>query len=760
MRAMKSNVPYLPSVTETENNISTKTVVEILLVVVGSVLLVLFALFGLSTVITRSTWWYRRRRTYLRRLDHAGRCENIPLEDKLFHYTSYILESMSLTSGESDADPKRISLRTKLGAKSVTRDECQQPVLPLRFQPEKLYGTVSTVHRDNLRKKSWSSLTVQPSISSSRRASMVDSLLHTTASPNVKTLSKAAAGTQSSLTQACPRRGSEKRWNINELPQIDITCVYDESEVEATADSYENLATSSGLNVRENLTVTLPARRASSTNFELLNNRSERKLSISEDSLNKTNSNAHSDVESNRSDLQPGAKKHSFGYVLSKKRTSLREVIRRRSLFWPDQATSKTPNVEVDEPTKSSTAGVLVKQEKATGSMEPIPSLTEEQDQPKLPSTPLTLENGDSAGVIALGLAVDVSTGLTPSKLRIQLLAVKGLKPQRPWQKSTYNLRCICRNSDTTQHDSLQFKETDLKILRARKNFEISFDWTSQRESYDELQIQIFESSSKWSGEKDHYFGSVAIPLRDIPMNKPSWYLIVPAYPIIRIKADVLVSLCQRPLEGLLSIGVHEIRNIDFEAYGPWDLENFKQELKHRQIEVAVHACLFHEGHLSKSRKSIFLQRPGYRPVRSRRASVSMTVASKVSADSEATTSDVPFNRLVGGEHFLQFSLPATKKSLGKLPLSDYGVALFFFSKLLVADRLPLECVRQLRSVGVSEVKYLNAIGECFIGDQAAQLEHRKQHGLVPKFDIPSSSLWSEISTHGSSRVYQWLSVE
>ncbi|GAA35084.2 hypothetical protein CSKR_101650 [Clonorchis sinensis] len=757
---MKSNVPYLPGVTETENNMSTKTVVETLLVVFGSVLLVLFALFGLSTVVTRSTWWYRRRRTYLRRLDHAGRYENIPLEDKLFHYTSYILESMSFTSGESDADTKKMSHRTKLGAKSVTRDECQQPALPLRFQPEKLYGTVSTMHRDNLRKKSWSSLTVQPSISSSRRASMIDSLLHITASPNVKNVSKAAAGTQSWSTQACPRKASEKRWNMNELPQIDITCVCDESEVEATADSYENLATSSGLNVRENLTVTLPARRASSTNFELLNTRPERKLSMNEDSLKKRNTNAHSDVEANPSDLQPRAKKLSFGYVLSKKRPSLRDVIQRGSFLWPDQAHSRTPKIEMDEATKSSTAEMQVKQEKATGSVEPITSLTEEQDQPKLPSTPLTLENGDFAGVIALGLAVDDSTGPTPSKLRIQLLAVKGLKPQRPWQKSTYNLRCICHNSDTTQHASVQFKEADLKILRARKNFEISFDWTSQPDSYGELQIQLFENYSKWSGEKDHYLGSVNIPLRDISMNKPSWYLVVPAYPIIRIKADVLVSLCQRPLEGLLSIGVHEIRNIDFEAYGPWDLENFKQELKHRQIEVAVHACLFHEGHLSKSRKSIFLQRPGYRPVRSRRASVSMALASKVSADSEPTTSDVPFNRLVGGEHFLQFSLPATKKSFGKLPLSDYGVALFFFSKLLVADRLPLECMRQLRSVGASEVKYLNAIGECFIGDQAAQLEHRKQHGLVPKFDIPSSSLWSEVSIHGSSRVYQWLSVE
>lgn len=43
---------------------------------------------------------------------------------------------------------------------------------------------------------------------------------------------------------------------------------------------------------------------------------------------------------------------------------------------------------------------------------------------------------------------------------------------------------------------------------------------------------------------------------------------------VIRIKADLLVSLCQRQWEGFVSLGVHEIRNIELQKKGHYSLDD------------------------------------------------------------------------------------------------------------------------------------------------------------------------------------------
>ncbi|VDP90774.1 unnamed protein product [Echinostoma caproni] len=223
---------------------------------------------------------------------------------------------------------------------------------------------------------------------------------------------------------------------------------------------------------------------------------------------------------------------------------------------------------------------------------------------------------------------------------------------------------------------------------------------------------------------------------------------------VIRIKADLLVSLCQRPLEGLISVGVHEIRNIELQKQGPYSIGDLDQLTHMEQSGFEIHACLTYDGQLIKSKKSVFLQQPRNNLLPSKPQT---NVEKRLSVSS--TRHLMSFSRTVSGEHYLQFTIPHSKKNIGKHVLSNYGIVLFVTHKLALTDQLPADFVNQLKLIGAPELKSLQAVGDCFIADESTQTDYWTKVSFNVKCDSQCASLWNEAASHGSSRVYQWLTT-
>ncbi|KAF7262149.1 hypothetical protein EG68_00521 [Paragonimus skrjabini miyazakii] len=723
---------------------SSKMLTELLLLALAVALVIFVGSVGLATAITRSGWWGRRRRAWQRRIDSTNQNETVTTADHVFYYTNAILEAMSFKTNSED---NSLIKKTKYVRRPSIKDCHEQSGLPLRFHPEKLYGATSTVHRDNLRKKSCSNLSVPLTPSKNRRSSMVDSLLSLSL---INKSSSKVSETPSKIfnvTYTFPQDPTsllpDKKRSV--VPHIDITCDGEESHLESIYGSSENLRGQEGKLLSSDLLVALPPRRASSTNFELSSSRKD--WNSSADSLLAADdqNEAHSDVETNarksivRERLMPGSER-----LRSLKRASLIESIS----FLPSM---RKPLLSYNQSQTSGSGSHSIKIKQCN---ESIDSILKEAGSLLQPTDLLTSETV-SGGLLALRIKQEGEG--ENSKFSIQTIAAIGLKSQRPWQKTTYLLRFVFRKSESSQNASVYYKDSEFGTICVREKHKLSFDKCCQlgdEQVDDELQVRIFECHSKWSGEKETFYGLVHIPSISLTSDIAKWYPVVPAYPNIRIKADLLVSLCQRPLKSLISVGVHQIRNIRFETDGPLDVDNLDQFIDRQQLELDMHACLTFEARVVKSKKSVFVQR-----------STSMNASAKDAGTeyvSEATACSTgeTSNRISEGEHFFQFSLPVLRRSASKLPLSNWGILVYLSHKIPINDRLVQHRAINLKDLGIPETKNCNALGECFISDQTSQAEYRRQKALGPKFDTFCASLWSEAILHGSSRVYQWLTVE
>ncbi|KAF5404333.1 hypothetical protein PHET_02311 [Paragonimus heterotremus] len=725
--------------------ISSKMLTELLLLALAVALVIFVGSVGLATTITRSSWWGRRRRAWQRRIDSTGQNETVTTADHVFYYTDAILEAMSFKTNSEDTS---LIKKAKYVGRPSVKDCQEQPGLPLRFHPEKLYGATSTVHRDNLRKKSCSNLSVPLAPSINRRSSMIDNLLSLSLANKGSSKVSETPSNIFNVTYTFPQDSSSLRSDKKRsvVPHIDITYDGEESHLESIYDSCENLRSRGGKLSSSDLLVALPPRRASSTNFELSSSRKD--WNSSADSLLAADDQkeAHSDVETNagkssiRERLMPGSER-----LRGLKRASLIESI---SLL----PSMRKPLISYNQPQTSGSGSHPIKIKQCN---ESIDSILKEEAGSLLQPTDLLTSGTLHGGLLALRIKQEGEG--ENSKFSIQMIAAIGLKPQRPWQKTTYMLRFLFRTGESSQNALIYYKDSEFGTICVREKQKLIFDKCCQlgNEQMDgELQVRISECHSKWSGEKETFYGLVHIPSISLITDIARWYSVVPAYPNIRIKADLLVSLCQRPLKSLISVGVHQIRNIRFETDGPIDVDNLNQFIDMHQLELDMHACLTFEARVVKSKKSVFVQRSTSTKASAKDAG--MESVSEASTGSAGETS----TRMSEGEHFFQFSLPVLRKSVSKLPLSNWGILVYLSHKIPINDRLLQNRSVNLKDLGISEAKSCNALGECFISDQESQAEYRRQKALEPKFDNFCASLWNEAILHGCSRVYQWLTVE
>ncbi|KAA3671879.1 uncharacterized protein DEA37_0005501 [Paragonimus westermani] len=723
--------------------VPSKMLTELLLLALAVVLVVFVSSVGLATAITKSSWWGRRRRAWQRRIDSSGQNETVKTADHVFYYTNAILEAMSFKTNSEDSG---LIKKAKNVRRPSVKDCHEQISLPLRFHPEKLYGATSTVHRDNLRKKSCSNLSVPSTTSMNRRSSMIDSLLSISLSNRSSSKVSETPGNIFNVTYTFPQDSTSLRLDKKRsvVPQIDITCDGEDSHLEGIYDSCENLGQEGKLSSSD-LLVALPPRRASSTNFELSSSRKDWNSSVDNLLAADDQKEAHSDVEANarksnfRERLMPESER-----LRGSKRASLIESIS----FLPSM---RKPLLSYNQSQTSCSGSHSVKIKQCNVSIDSI--LKEEAGGLPQPAD-LLASKVVSGGLLALRIKQD---GEINSKVSIQMIAAIGLKSQRPWQKTTYMLRFVFRKGELSQNASVYYKDSEFGTICVREKQEFSFDdcCPPRDEQVDgDLQVRVFECQSKWSGEKEIFYGLVHIPSISIINDIAKWYPVVPAYPDIRIKADLLVSLCQRPLKSMISIGVHQIRNIRFETDGPLDVDNLDQLIDMQQLELDMHACLTFESRVVKSKKSVFLQRPT-----STNPSAKNAGLKSVSEASVCSTGEIS-DRISEGEHFFQFSLPVLRKSVSKLSLSNWGILVYLTHKIPISDGLVQRRAINLKDLGIPEAKNCNALGECFISDQASQAEYRRERALGPKVDNFCASLWSEAVLHGCSRVYQWLTVE
>ncbi|CAH8510592.1 unnamed protein product [Dicrocoelium dendriticum] len=712
---------------------TTKTVAGLLLLIFGGSILFFAIVVTAATTLTRLNWWIKRRRNYQRSMDVFGKVENTPLKDRLFYYTDLTMEALSLKLAKNEQTAPNQVNKVRIRANSFCRVGIENADLPLRFQPEKLYGATSTVHRQNIQRKSTAFLDVQPAKSVNRRASMVDHLLFLVRSSGkpTETAQKFKHSPRESLSQP--------HWITAGLPQIDVTCVQDELTV---GDSCVNLPTSGAVCMSP--VISLPARRASSTNFELSTCRTDDKSYITGFNSCEETEIAPLSAGSTESTKESITKTPKSPTYLLSKRSSLSETADLRPSMFPLKHSTLRPKPrtnEVPSDYDSSKVTLLTSQihEEAT-------------EKAHIPSTMAI-----SGGAALMVINREKSDSPFSSKLIIQPKIIKGMQLQKPWQKTTCTLEFFFHGKANTQQNSLTCRECEFGVVHFSEDAPVGYylcDTPWPEGNTAELCVHVYEYQHKWSGGKAHYYGSVKVNLTEIFLGKAlRWYQLEPAYPIIRIKADFLISLCHRPVEGVISLGVHEIRNAELVTLGPWKLERLKEESIKNHLDLDVHACLTYKGRMVKSKKSVIVQRPCHK-------SWASAMLSKSSAESNPQDDGAHASRLLSGDHVVQLSIPSKRRSSGTSPLSSYGILIFVARKINVANRLTSECIDQLKLIGLAEEKSLYAIGECFVGDEVSQVEYKRETGQMPMIDSQCNALWNEAANHASSKIYQWLSVK
>ncbi|CAL8100864.1 unnamed protein product [Calicophoron daubneyi] len=762
------------------NNSDTAALTQLLFVVFGSLTLLLIFTILLATAVTRSGWWSRRKRTCSRLYDNPGRSQKVSIGNKVFHYTYSVVEALSWKSGDDVSTESAItksSVRPKMG-EGLRELPLEMPDLPLRFHPEKLYGATSTVHRDNLRKASFATLSVAGAPKQLRRASMIDSLMTLGSSLTKTSTSKdgertptdtVALGAAREDITASTSKGQTPYFQT--LPQIDITCEQESDEnLDAAAhSSVEDVHSAKVPTKYSSLSINFPTRRASATNIRLTCAASSRD---GEESSGIEDSKPFLDVGT--PSLNVMRKRKSL--PLGKKRGSLTESLPVSEDLYPqtsggqhdrDSKTSELSDSSQISGFSGETSGLGSKQ----SDIQPLEIRGARGAlHYRLPVTPMATANECPAGMVALTITESRGDIEGPPKLSVEFILGKGIKSLRPWQKSSYSVRIALINPEGTRQYNLAFRDMEFGHLYSTEKSEVLFTLRSKQDSKlsvgdilpktAQLRIEVVELLPKWSGDKECFQGWVNIPVADLQPSFPAtgWYFLNTVYPVIRIKGDLLVSLCQRQLEGVISVGVHEVRNIQFCALGPWNIGDLDEWLDTIQVGIDIHASLTYETRLVKSKKSIQLQRPVCKPYCNKSEEGSKPQQS--GSGSTRRTKHSGYRQLMSSEHFMQFSIPAFKHSFGKQAIPGYGIVLCVTSKLPVMDRMPAECVNQVRSAGMSESKYFQALGHCFIGDQRTQAEFWQWTSWGTKCDNNCSSLWNEANSQGSSRVYQWVTLD
>ncbi|TPP58155.1 hypothetical protein FGIG_10629 [Fasciola gigantica] len=705
--------------TDRPMELPTKVLAGLLFFILGVIILFLLLLISVATVLTKSNWWIRRRRTCQRRMDHAGLSKSLPIEDKMFYYADVVLEAIALHWNDecSSTIPKPSGV-----VKVCDRQSSDGTQLPLRFQPEKLYGATSNVHRENERKRSSSFLSIQSVPDGHRRASMIDSLTFLSSSGCLKS-GKSTAGETPRLPDyklAYPQLECPKptRWSPSALPQIDVTFDPEETATGDDADWFDGSRSDHEVDANSILAVSIPVRRASATNINMTDNTTIRRASFADTLVEPQMPVVHVPITPDEEQSQTGDSFRAVSTLRPKqssmlKRNSLVEGLSNyRDIPLKPQVGASVTDSEWPMATDKTDAQIDAEHEEEN---QPL-SIDVTESPIKVPHLPPNRSAESPAGQMALAIKLVEDANATNDKLEVHFLMGKMLKSPRPWQRGNFSIKCTFHSLHYVQHGTLVCKDGEFGRLCFPHAAHVTFDMGDRQSkqcatTMNQLKIVIVEGGSKWSTEKEYYHGTISIQLSGIQIltGKPEWYPISPAYPVSYDE----------------SLGGFEI-----------------------------HACLTYDGRIVKSKKSVFLQQTRH---------TTKNEKPQCSAEKRLSVCNVKhrmsFSRTVSGEHYLQFSLPQTKKNLGKMILSNYGIALFVTHKLSLVDQLPSDFVNQLKLIGAPELKSHQAVGECFIADEPTQSTYWSTVSFDVKCDSPCASLWNEAANNGCTRAYQWLTT-
>ncbi|KAK4474927.1 hypothetical protein MN116_002033 [Schistosoma mekongi] len=787
---------------ETDNNEEIENVwfknslVKVLLFVLGALLLCSVVLILLATALTHTAWFHRRKRSYHKRLDSSNRSK-LCMKDYIVHYFCIIVETLAINSpDDSEASTKH----TKLFTQKQNEKTHEQSSLPLRFQPEKLYGATTISAKDKTRKGSCIDFPPYSQENRCRKKSMLDNFVFsdrwrgsklldssTTSKGNLSIHHSHLAGNEKRFLET-GKSGMSSKLELQDIPLIisDLSnqTSFDQNSGHKTSVSIEDLKSSSPNQKDIRLTVPIITRRASATDYELLDNRAAKSKRLLEAPIFITVTDTQSEFDNNSTVKRDEINMLSTsGLLIEDPR-----IIRRNSFlsYYTVAETRLGDSSELPDDDKSVfSTNSLTSAEKQT-EIESSASFTNivETNKSVLLNTDIDQEKNlfkrlpplityewmqFPAGIMAFGIKYFSKFRNEQSQILVTVYTVKNLLSARLWHKTIFSVHCTISAKDNFQTFIIRSKETEFGCPQFLNNNEVSMNIPLRRCSTISgisdietpkvhIQIKIFESIPKWSGDKEYYHGSCSISTEELShgrneLDYVGWCLVEEAYPIIRLSGDMLVSICRNQNKGFVSIRIHEIRNMKFLSYGRWRIENLNSLLVSRSYEVTIHICLIHAGHIVKSIKAAKFHHHSRRPSKSNETNLNNLTEEK---SNESKSNNFTLN-----DCFVQFSLPSVKKSVGKHLAVKHGITVYIKGKLPIADLIPYECLNQLKQLGITNTRLLHAIGECHFGDYGFQSD------LVKDFNRPPSthssqgfSLWSDAGSRNGTRIYQWLRIE
>ncbi|CAH8871727.1 unnamed protein product [Trichobilharzia szidati] len=781
-----------------EKTVVTSSVIKILLFVLGAILLCSVVLILLATALTHTTWFLRRRRSFHRRLDSSSSRPKFGVKDHILNYMYVVVEALAINFGNDD---ETSSKTTKTSIQKSFEKTCEPPSLPLRFQPEKLYGTTTSLHRDKYRKASCINLPLHSHQNQYRKKSMLDGFIFSeqrrgSRLSDTNTLSRSNLSIQHSHLAGSDKSHYEtmKFPSIEKVEQQDIPVIlsdlprpsnYDHICSRQTSVSTEDSKYFCPPSDENCLSVPLMARRASATDYELLDSRSAKTRKVSYAPISITITDTQSDT-----DDTVNVKTDETGF-LSTSVMALDDprVIRRNSFLSYATVLGKTGTEDLVTGEDYKSIYYTARQTPPMGSSASLSNVVH-ADESLLQNTNIDQINSLAkrlppvitydwmqypAGIMAVGVKYLSEISKNESRVFVTLHTAKNLLSPRLWHKTTFSVQCIISTKDHSQMFTIHSKETEFGCPQFLNNNEVSMNIPVRKSSMApavndteipkiHIQMKIFESIPKWSGDKEYYHGSCSMSTQELPVSQGDfehvgWCLVEEAYPVIRLSGDMLISLCRNQNKGFVNIRIHEMRNLKFTSYGRWRIENLNALLNNRSYEITLHACLVHAGRIMKAVKATTVHYPVHRSSKTYQTDGHSLLESKIIE--QKTGEKKNSNCFTLSDCSVQFNLPFVKKSFAKHLTVKHGIIIYVTSKLPISDLIPYECANQLKQMGITNMRALNAIGECHFGDYGFQSDS------VKDFNRPASchssqgyAFWSDAGSRNGTRIYQWLGVE
>ncbi|CAI2735401.1 unnamed protein product [Schistosoma spindalis] len=766
------------------------SIVKILLFVLGAILLCSIVLILLATALTHTAWFLRRRRSIHKRLDSSNRSK-LEMKDYILHYFCFAVEALAINS----VDDSGTSLKhTKFFGYKQSEKSYEPPSLPLRFQPEKLYGTTTILHKDRSRKGSCINLPSYPQENQFRKKSMLDSFVFSDQRCSKPLDSNSLSRSNLSIHHS-HLAGSEKnsceliksvmasKLEPQDIPQH-FSSLSNQSSFDRNSSRKTSVSTDDTKCYVPNegdicLAVPIVTRRASATDYELLDNRLGKSKRLLDTPISITVTDTQAELDGNLT------LKNDDIHALSTPGLFIEDQkFTRRNSFLSYSTAVGIKGKEDQEPTdddkhfhsnkieiSSSFCSGLQRNESI--------SLDTDTDKQKvmykrLPPVITYDWIKFPAGIMAIGVKYSSHVSSNQDQILVTMHTGKNLLSPRLWHKTIFFVYCTISNKEISQTFTVHSKETEFGCPQFVNHNQISMNIPVRRCSiltgaHDieapkiHIKLKIFESIPKWSGDKEYYHGSCSMSTEELSNGQKEfehigWCLVEEAYPAIRLSGDMLISICRNQSKGFVNIRIHEIRNLQFLSYGRWRIENLNDMLNNRSYEMTVYTCLINAGHMIKSIKATTIHHPSRRTSKHIETDVNNSTENKLC---EAKTTETKSNNFTLVDCFVHFSLPTVKKSVGRHLAVKHGITIYVKGKLPISDLIPYECLNQLKQMSITSTRLLNAIGECHFGDYGFQNDSIKDFNRPPSCHSSQGfSFWNDAGSRNGTRIYQWLRIE